>query len=88
MTLRRHFHVHLDDVRREGRYRIFHGSGATCPPGRPMHAGVMATTAAKSWYSAPTTTLGWDVIRLSSTPWSRPRAKWAPVPVVPEHLRQ
>ena len=58
MTLRHHFHAYLDDIRREGRYRIFTDLERD-PPGRPMHAGVMAASAAKSSYGVPMTTLGW-----------------------------
>ena len=88
MTLRHHFHAYLDDIRREGRYRIFTDleRHAARPPYACWRDGGM--TAAKSSYGAPTTTLGWGGIPLLSTPWSRPRAAWAPARGYAEHRRQ
>src|SRR6476660_6047185 len=79
MTQRRHFHAYLDGVRREGRYRIFTDleRHAARPPYACWRDGSNSREVVV-WCTNDY--LEWDVIRLLSTPWSRPRAAWAPVP--------
>src|SRR6059058_5992849 len=82
MTLHNHFHSFLDQVHREGRYRVFTDleRHAEHPPHATWRSGG-ASRDVVVWCSK--TISGWDVIPLSSMPWSKRRGGWAPGPEVP-----
>jgi hypothetical protein len=79
MTLHNHFHLFLDEVHRERRYRVF--TDLERHTERPPHATWRSGGTSRDGRGTVLERLsGWDAIPLSSMPWSRRRGGWASAP--------